>query len=138
VRRGGYEDGDLRITIKIFEKFLLTRCVSYVTLLSVMFLTEFEVATAETCSADWSCIPNGKAFFCTFCQHQFVPGDEYRAIFTNDSRGPGGNPLTCRPCFDKAGGSEIERIEGLRVAWERLNEEYRMRFRYWYIRDYRC
>jgi hypothetical protein len=75
-------------------------------------------------------VPNGKLFFCAFCGHTFKPGDEYRAVYTNDLSDAGGNPLVCRACFDEHGG-----VDGLRVRWAAIWNEYRTRFRYFYERD---
>jgi hypothetical protein len=93
------------------------------------FTREFVVADEQTCKFSWSCFPNGSAFFCAFCGHQFVPGDEYRMVYTNDIPQSGGNPLTCKPCFDKHDG-----LHGLRQIWAALWEEYRTRFKWWAIR----
>lgn len=93
------------------------------------FTTEFVVADAKTCKAKWACIPNDKAFFCAFCGHDFVVGDEYRMIYSNDLPDAPMNPLTCRPCFDQHGG-----FEGLRKRWQEMWNEYRTRFKFWYVR----
>ena len=93
------------------------------------FTTEFEIATEEVCKAPWACKPNGEAFFCAFCGHDFVPGDEYRMVFTNDISGAGGNPLVCRPCFVTYDG-----LEGLRERWLVINDEFKERFKYFWVR----
>jgi hypothetical protein len=92
------------------------------------FVREFVVADDSALKAKWSCIGR-KAFFCAFCQHDFQLGDEYRMVYTNDMSGAGGNPLTCKPCFDANGG-----LEGLRQKWIAINEEFKTRFKWFYIR----
>ena len=77
------------------------------------FTQDFVIATEKTCKASWSCIPDGEAFFCAFCGHDFIPGDEYRMVYTNDLSGYGGNPLTCGGCWVANDG-----YEGSRKAWQ--------------------
>jgi hypothetical protein len=96
------------------------------------FFKDFQVATDETCSFAWAAAPNGKLFFCAFCGRKFVPGDEYRAIFTNDLPSASGNPLTCKSCFDTHGG-----VDGLRNRWTAIWHEYRTKFKYFYERSHR-
>jgi len=80
---------------------------------------EFQRAIEATCQAPWGGIPGGKRFRCKFCGHKFKPGDQYRAIMTNTDRDiPGGNPLTCQPCYDEHGG-----IEGLKKLWKKLHDD---------------
>jgi hypothetical protein len=57
-----------------------------------------QIATKETCALAWSGGKNGKYFRCSYCGHQFVPGDYWRWVYTNDLAGAGGNPMTCRDC----------------------------------------
>lgn len=92
------------------------------------FFREFKVADAKTCRARWSGLPPGKGFFCAFCGHGFQVGDEYRAIYTNDLPGASGNPLCCRTCFEDHGEEK-----GLRKRWIAMWEEYRTRFRWWWV-----
>jgi hypothetical protein len=94
------------------------------------FTREFVVADEAACKAHWACRNDSKAFFCAFCGHDFVLGDEYRMVYTNDLRGASGNPLTCRKCWDDNGG-----YEPLRELWEGLWAEYITRFKWWAIRD---
>lgn len=93
------------------------------------FMTEFVIATPEDLKADWACVGRS-AFRCAFCSHRFAVGDEYRAIFTNDIKGAGGNPLTCKKCWDMQGG-----FEGLRASWMERCQEWRElldgKFCYW-------
>lgn len=97
---------------------------------------EFQVATKDDCQFAWSGVPNGKEFFCAFCRHRFVPGDEYRAVYTNDLKGAGGNPLTCRGCFVLYCG-----LGGLRTRWQELWKEWREliakggKFAWWGLRN---
>jgi len=90
---------------------------------SAKWMSEFVVADEETCKAPWAGGKNGKYFRCYFCGHHFVPGDLFRWIYSNDSRGPGGNPLTCKPCFDAHGG-----YEGLRDLWQLRHDELEQKF----------
>lgn len=92
------------------------------------FFREFQVADEKTCRARWQGLPLGDGFFCAFCGHGFQEGDEYRAIYTNDIPGASGNPLCCRACFEASGGSS-----GLRERWRALWEEYRTRFKWWWV-----
>lgn len=93
------------------------------------FTREFVVADERACKSRWSGRVDSKAFFCAFCGHDFVIGDEYRMVYTNDMDGAGGNPLTCKPCWDVHGG-----FDGLRQKWLELWQEYRARFKYWWVR----
>lgn len=80
------------------------------------FFQEFKIATAETCKAPWSAMKGGVLFYCAFCGVQFKPGDAYKAIFTNDLRGAGGNPLCCKQCYT----TEAE----MRLLWQKRNREW--------------
>jgi hypothetical protein len=97
------------------------------------FIYEFVVADESSLKSDWGCAgrKNGRprAFFCAFCGHDFILGDEYRMCYTNDIPGASGNPLTCRKCWDAAGG-----WKGLREKWQELWKEYDARFKWWAVR----
>lgn len=93
------------------------------------FTREFVVADERACKAHWASRRDSKAFLCAFCGHDFQLGDEYRMIYSNDLPDAGGNPLTCRECWNKHG-----EFEGLRKLWQKMWEEYRMRFKWWWIR----
>lgn len=93
------------------------------------FTRQFVIATAEDCKAKWACRNDSKAFFCAFCRHDFVEGDEFRMVYSNDLPDARGNPLTCKPCWDGHGG-----FEGLRKLWRELWAEYEDKFKWWWIR----
>lgn len=93
------------------------------------FFQEFKVATTETCAARWCGYPNGEMFFCGFCGTQFKPGDKYKAVYTNNIAGAGGNPLTCEKCH------EGKTDEDMRSQWKQQNEEFKTgKWRYFYER----
>lgn len=83
------------------------------------FLREWCIADEKACKARWHGFKDGVTFRCMFCGHAFIIGDEYRALYTNDGRKDtyGGNPLTCRPCWDGWGGEK-----GLRKRWKVLHD----------------
>lgn len=89
------------------------------------WIREFVVTNERDLNADWNCIGR-KAFFCGFCGHDFELGDEFRMVFTNDLPGCGGNPLTCKPCWDANGG-----FEGARMRWQQMWSEYKTKFKWW-------
>jgi len=78
------------------------------------------VATEDDCKAPWSGGKNGKNFRCYFCGHKFFPGDYYRWIFTNNTPGAGGNPLTCKSCDD---GDRDKMVEKWKSLCKRAREE---------------
>lgn len=82
------------------------------------FFQEFKVATEETVKAPWSGSKGGKMFFCGFCGTQFKVGDKYKAVYTNDIAGYGGNPLTCWACHQGKTHEEI------REAWKQKSDEF--------------
>lgn len=94
------------------------------------FTREFVPVTGKSLKSDWACagFKNGRpvAFFCGFCGHDFEMGDDYRMCFTNDIPGTEGNPLTCKSCWDAAGG-----YEGLRNKWKEKWRAYREDFKWW-------
>lgn len=92
------------------------------------FTREFVLTTQDDLKANWSGVGK-RAFFCAFCLHDFELGDDFRMLYTNDMKGAGGNPLTCRTCWTLHG------QEGLRNKWREMWEEYRTRFRWWWCRD---
>ena len=92
------------------------------------WLHEFVKVDAKQLSYNW-CGLGRKAFFCAFCNQDFKLGDEFRMIFTNDLKGAGGNPLCCKPCFDKAGG-----FETMREEWKQRNLDYRTNYRWFTVR----
>jgi len=98
----------------------------------VSFTRQFVVTDEQALKANWCCI-GPKAFFCAFCLHQFELGDEYRMVYTNDIPKCGGNPLTCKSCWDNNGG-----LEGLRTKWRELWAEYNAlmagKFKWWGMR----
>jgi hypothetical protein len=88
------------------------------------WMTEFVEVRKSDLKLPWSGGRNGKYFRCYFCGKKFVVGDEFRMIFTNNLDGiPGGNPLTCRPCFD-----EHEGAEGLAQLWKHRWVEVKEKF----------
>lgn len=100
------------------------------------WMREFVHVTEADLKAPWSSIGR-EALFCAFCRHSFELGDEFRMCFTNDLPKAGGNPFTCRRCFDNYGG-----IEGLRKRWQELWAEWREyskegKFRWWILRTTR-
>lgn len=94
------------------------------------FFKEFKEATEETCKARWSGMPNGALFYCAFCGKQFKPGDSYKAIYTNDMKGAGGNPLCCRSCFVDNGGSDEHMRQLWKLRTEEWEETYKGKFRW--------
>jgi hypothetical protein len=62
------------------------------------FFNTPKIVTEETCKLPWRGNRNGKYFFCGLCGHQFIVGDEYTIIFTNDIKEAGGNPIICKSC----------------------------------------
>lgn len=89
----------------------------------IAWLKDFVACTSEDTTRPWSGGANGKWFRCYFCGHKFAAGDLFRAIFTNDGSSVGGNPFTCKTCFDEHGGES-----GLKKEWRRLNELVKVKF----------
>ena len=56
------------------------------------------VATAADCKLRWGLGKAGECFRCAFCGRSFEAGDTVRWVFTNDTRGAGGNPFVCQSC----------------------------------------
>ena len=83
--------------------------------MSKLFSGELLVADEKTCQARWAGYRPGEGFRCYFCGRKMVPGDKYRAVYTNDLRGAGGNPLVCEQC----NGTNEE----LRARWIKINLE---------------
>ena len=82
------------------------------------FFQEFKVADEKTCKQPWCGERSGRLFFCAFCGNQFRPGDRYKAVYTNDIQGAGGNPLTCWTCH------EGKTHDEMRKAWVDRCAEY--------------
>ena len=87
------------------------------------WMIDFVRATPEQCKLPWSGGKDGKWFRCYFCGHKFAAGDEFRWIFTNDGSSAGGNPFTCRKCFEENGG-----VDGLKRLWKNINEVVKVKF----------
>ncbi len=70
-------------------------------------------ATKQDIKAPWSGRKGGKNFRCGFCGYRFKVGDYWRFVYTNDTKGAGGNPLICMLCDDGATREELaeRRIE---------------------------
>ncbi len=84
------------------------------------FFQEFKIADEQTCKARWAGLPNGALFYCAFCGDQFTPGHNYKAIYTNDLKGAGGNPLCCGTCYAHNGGTD----EKMRELWKARSKEW--------------
>lgn len=94
------------------------------------FFQEFKVATDEICRARWCCGKPGERFRCYYCGRKFAVGDEFKAIYTNDIPGAGGNPLICKACFDEIGG-EIK----CRERWQEVHKHIeKLKVLYWWHR----
>lgn len=88
------------------------------------FFQEFKIADEKTCKAPWGGLKNGALFYCAFCGKQFKVGDSYKAIYTNDMKGAGGNPLCCWYCWtDSRRKGEIGE-ERMRELWKERNAEW--------------
>lgn len=97
------------------------------------FFKEFKIATEETCKAPWSAMKGGVLFYCAFCGRQFGVGDEYKAVYTNDLKGAGGNPLCCRSCYSTE--EEMREVWKSRsLEWEEL---YKGKWRWFQDHCYR-
>lgn len=88
------------------------------------FFKEFKVADENTCKARWAGLPNGTLFYCAFCGKQFKPGDSYKAIYTNDIKGAGGNPLCCWYCYTDGRREGEVGDERMRDLWKKRSEEW--------------
>lgn len=73
-----------------------------------------QIVTEAYLKAPWS--GNSRNFRCGFCGHKFQLGEKWRAIYTNDMSGSGGNPLVCESCNDTQ--------ENLRALWKSKCEEW--------------
>jgi hypothetical protein len=78
-------------------------------------------ATQKDVKARWSCGRPGERFRCYMCGHKFVVGDLWRAVYTNDTPGAGGNPLVCESCDSP----------DIKERWIERSEEARTKF--WWI-----
>ena len=87
------------------------------------FFDTWKAATEETCKAPWSGGKNGKYFRCNFCGHKFGVGDLYMLLYTNSTPGAGGNPMTCKDCFD-CYGSKDAAVEEWRKRLQEVKTKY--------------
>lgn len=86
-----------------------------------------QIATKEDCKAPWCCGKDGIYFRCGFCGYKFKPGDWWKAIFTNDMQGAGGNHLACKICADLALNDTAKLREMWRQhcnGWKKVKEIY--------------
>lgn len=85
-------------------------------------------ATKEDLSLSWAGGDKGKFFRCYYCGHKFIEGDYFRFIFSNDTPGAGGNPLTCKECDT---GDRLSMVE----KWKQLRQEF-LADKFWFFRRY--
>ena len=78
------------------------------------------VVTREIIDQPWMGGKNGKYFRCALCGHKFVVGDTFRAVFTNNISGAGGNPLIGECCD----GTDEQVIDKWRQMHKDIKEKY--------------
>ena len=87
------------------------------------------IATEKDVKLPWSCGKNGKYFRCAFCGHKFKVGDYFRAQFTNDTPGAGGNPFVCEKCDDEDRSKVVQK-------WKEKCEDWKSD-KWWWFRRYK-
>jgi len=56
------------------------------------------IATQKYLDASWMGGRKGIYFRCHMCGYKFKLNDTIRCVYTNDTKGAGGNPLICTTC----------------------------------------
>ncbi len=65
---------------------------------------------------------------CVFCGLRASVGDVFVWIFTNDKRGPGGNPFACGPCHSLDGDPRA-RLDALGLEYKEVRNKF-----WWWLR----